>query len=355
MKGWTIYLNQPSLGGIVRPLLQTTTGLDGTYQFPGTTQGPFALSASKSDVSGGASGNGAINHEGQIVDVPLIATVTRQLFGRVQGLVLGATGSPPRSPTQLCHDDNCRSGVADADGAFGFDEVPLGRWNVLARSQTTASAGSVSADLLVDNDVADVRLVLGPLDRDGRRRAQQRQSRGICATDARRPKATCGNSTTCTRFADASGAFTYNELAAQQFSITAVDPITGLRGAVGGTLLAGENRSVRIVLQPTAQVTGRVFKANGSPADGVTVELHWSLPEVRSLFVATRADGRFTIAAAPMVAYEMTIEDPLGPGIARRTGQLIGDVDLGDMILDEAPPGRHARARAFVDGRSAAR
>ncbi len=341
LKAWTVTLNQPSIGGISRPSLQTTSGIDGTYQFPGATQGLFQLGANRSGVLGSASGSGAIVREGQVVDVPLIANVERPLRARLQGLVLDAVGQvAPFITVAACRDLTCQTGVADGTGAFAFDDLPLGRWLVTARSQASASAGSAAADLLVDNDVADVRVVLsglstvtGVVERNNGSPAAFAQ-----LTLEGSPSATCGGSTTCTRFADAAGAFSFTDVAAQQFTVTAVDPVSGLRGAVGGTLLASESRNVRIVLQATAQVTGRVFKANGNPAAGITVELHWLLPEGRSLFVSTRDDGRFTFAAAPLVVYDMTIQDPIGPGNAHRTGQLVGDVDLGDTILDEAPP-----------------
>src|SRR5207244_9327893 len=129
--------------------------------------------------------------------------------------------------------------------------------------------------------------------------------------------------------------------AADIFTVAARDPISGLKGAVSGTLVPGETKVVRVVLQPSADVTGRALFADGRPADGIAAEL---IPlsgdghGLASLFAGTQVDGRFTFTGVPIAPFRLELKDPLGSGFARRLGTATGEVSLGDIVLDEAPP-----------------
>ena len=114
----------------------------------------------------------------------------------------------------------------------------------------------------------------------------------------------------------------------------AADPVRGLKGSVGGALNPGEDKPLRVVLQPSAQVQGRVLTAGGGPR-----RRHGELTVGgQHLFVGTGADGRFSFPAVPLGAYTLDLSDPIGPGIADADRTLTGDVDFGDIVLDEAPP-----------------
>ena len=68
-------------------MLLTTSGAAGGFSFPGASVGPFAVSASSPDVAAQASATGAIARAGQLLDVTLVASIDRQVFGSVSGVV----------------------------------------------------------------------------------------------------------------------------------------------------------------------------------------------------------------------------------------------------------------------------
>ena len=145
----------------------------------------------------------------------------------------------------------------------------------------------------------------------------------------------------CSAFTDGAGRFAFADVPARTYTITARDPVSSLAGATGGTLVPGQTADVRVVLEPSALVTGRVVLSDGRPAAGAAIEV--TLPPVgedgpRGFFRRALADGTFRFDALPLAQYTLTARDPLGTGVARRFGALIGNLDLGDLQLDEAAP-----------------
>ena len=66
---------------------------------------------------------------------------------------------------------------------------------------------------------------------------------------------------------------TFVDLQPGVFSVSALDPISGLKGAAGGELLAGKTADVRISLESTATLAGVVMRAGGELARGISAEL----------------------------------------------------------------------------------
>ena len=125
------------------------------------------------------------------------------------------------------------------------------------------------------------------------------------------PATGCGEGG-CAKFADANGEFSFIQLPARSFTVWASDPVRGLKGSVGGALNPGEDKLLRIVLQPSAQVQGRVLTAGGRAASGVTCELTVG---GQHLFLGTGTDGRFSFPAVPLGAYTLDFSDPIGTGM----------------------------------------
>ena len=142
--------------------LMTTSSVDGGFSFPGAAVGSFTLLATKPDVQGQAQAQGEITQAGQAVDVPLVVTISRPSFGRIEGLVSYANGAPAGN-AKVCV-GSCEPGrltvTAAADGTFAIDNLPLGRTLIVATPQTGVESGSAIATLDFDGDVASVRVVL---------------------------------------------------------------------------------------------------------------------------------------------------------------------------------------------------
>lgn len=345
LKGWTITLGQRSASGLGLGTLQTTSAIDGGYLFPGTAQGTFTLTAVKADVQGSASASGTIEREGETVDVPLLVKFLRPLAGTISGRVVTATGEPaPNRPVEICHAArSCESPVqltADPDGRFSLPDVPLGRFQVTARSQVTRETGSAQGELSFDGDIASVVVVLTGVSevRGTVERANGTPAPGVRVALVGLPESAC-EGRSCVVFSDAAGAFTFVDVPASMFTVTATDPLnTLLNGSAGGALNPGEVKQVRIVLTPTFVVSGRALLSADTPAAHIVAQLITSVDPDLRLFAESGADGVFTFPAVPPGTHPLSLNDPIGPGVASRSVTVAANVALGDVLLDTAAP-----------------
>ncbi len=58
----------------------------------------------------------------------------------------------------------------------------------------------------------------------------------------------------------------------------------------------------------------------------------------KHFFTETKADGTFAFETLPLGPYTLALQDPIGTGLARKTGTLAGVSDLGDITLDASAP-----------------
>ncbi|MGE5243771.1 MAG: carboxypeptidase regulatory-like domain-containing protein [Betaproteobacteria bacterium] len=319
--------------------LVTTTGTDGTFSFPGVALGSFTISltVSKDGASGTGTAQGAIASEGQVLDIPIVVDLNQPLFGTIQGTTFNADGSAAPNVEVAVQCPNCpfpdgRTVTSGPDGRFVLDHVQTGRFVIRAASQVAPNIGAAAGQLTFDGEIADVPIVLSGL---GQVNGTVVLSGGQPAPGAQvalTSLVALGQLGDRTVFADAQGNFAFANVASGLYRVTASDPVTGLKGAVSGTLRSGEAASVRIVLQPSGSLHGRALFASGAPAAGVTADLKAGTQE---LFASTAGDGTFTFDGVALVPYTLTLQDPIGPGVARRTGTLTGPIELGDVVLND--------------------
>src|SRR5205823_110466 len=108
-------LQQTSPAGRRLPSFFASSGLDGSFSFPGALQGDFTLNAQKRDVNGVGSALGRLDLEGQVVDVPLVVKIVRPIFGTIAGQVFNADGSPAALAfVSVCHPGRCENEVGPA-------------------------------------------------------------------------------------------------------------------------------------------------------------------------------------------------------------------------------------------------
>ncbi len=348
LKGWTISFSQKTPSG--RSIgLTSTSGVDGSFSFPGAAVGSFALRASKADVKGDASAQGQITQPGQAVDIPLTVNVLLPAFGSVEGTVSYANGAPAGN-AKVCVstcDSNSLMVTAAADGTFTIDHLPLGRVLVVATPQTGVETGSATASIEFDGDAAKVQVVLAGVSQltgvvlfNGVPSPGARVSLlGVPAVQRQ-------------GFADANGRFSFPDVSARSFTITAAAaPSFTTKGVVSDRLNPGETKDLVIVLEPTGTLKGRaVLESTGAGAGGVTAEI---IVDGKHFFTETGGDGTFNFETLPLGSYVLALEDPIGTGVASKVGTLAGIADLGDITLDAAAPGcRHGHARAIRDERA---
>jgi hypothetical protein len=334
LKGWQVTLSQQRASGRASALT-TTAGVDGGFSFPGAAVGPFQLLATKDNVVGSASVSGRVDRPGQVVDVPLVATLSRPSFGSVTGVVLNSDGSPAGdAQVDICL--NSCEGIfatvaADHTTAeFALEHVPLARLMAIGRTQDGLQVGKALGQITFDGETIRLVVVLAGLSQvtgtvsfaDGR--PARNANLVLTAGQARRQAA-----------ADDNGQFTFADVSARSFTVVATDPVSLLKGSASDLLNAGESKHVQIVLQPTGSLTADVQTESGGAAVGVIGEV---VSGQRRFFAESGPNGSISFEALPTGDFKLTLEDPLGIGIARRLGTVVGPVTLGVVRLDSSRP-----------------
>ncbi|MFN7916659.1 MAG: Ig-like domain-containing protein [Vicinamibacterales bacterium] len=344
LKGWTVQLAQSTTSGRSLPTQVTQTGVDGSFSFPGASVGSFSLFASQRSVVGNASVSGTLARGGQLLDVPMVVDIVRRVTGSVAGQVLGPQGTPvPNAQVDVCATgDPCRSTLADGSGRFLMSDVALGRFTVRGSAQVTGapSVGTTGGTLLFEGDTADVTItLLGLSSIDGTvfETVNGVQVPAANATVRLTGQPGSGCPGACVQGTDASGRFHFINVPAQTFTVSATS-FNGQQGSIGDVLVPGQAKTgLQVVLAPSVRLSGRVLLANTLPAPGVVIDL---TANGGHLFTETATDGTFSFDAISSSTYRLFAQDPIGPGLARRSGPvtLAQPMDLGDIILDAAPP-----------------
>ena len=337
LKGWQVAFSQRAPSGR-QVSLRTMTAVDGSFSFPGAAVGPFVLNADKKDVQATATAGGSVDHGGQAVDVSIVATISRPSFGRLQGVVFNANGTPAGdAQVDVCFGSLCPPAAvtvtADHDsGAFSVEHVPLGRVVAVARTQDGLQTGSALSEVEFDGQTAQAQVVLAGIS----------SISGTVTFADGRPAVSAALFLKADPFLQRqrgvdpdSGAFSFTGVSANSFTITATDAVSGLKGAASDVLHAGENKQVHIVLQPTGSVSTVVQLENGNPAVGISGEL---VIDGHHFFAQSGATGSISFDTVPLGDYSLALQDPLGIGIAKRVGTVAGPVVIDTITLDSSRP-----------------
>ena len=338
LRGWQVSLSQTLPSGRPVPTLTTTTGVDGSYSFPGATLGAFTVRAAHSGISGSGQATATVDRPGQLVEVPVVVSIQRPASATLSGLIVDPAGTLVSSAEVTIDGPSGRRTLSSGpDGTFTMPDLPLGRYSVFAKSQNANDGGTAAADLNFDQQTAEVIVVLQGLSRvTGTVLQNGSPARDITVQLVASPAGGCRG--TCQTTTDINGRFAFENLAADRFTVTAIVPNSSLRGSASDVITPGDTRDVTVVIEPAASLAGLVTRQGGTPAPQIVVELNGN---GRRLFAETGADGRFTFPALPIAGsrtYTLAFSDPIGPGIARRTVELVGDTEVDVTVLDEAAP-----------------
>ena len=129
------------------------------------------------------------------------------------------------------------------------------------------------------------------------------------------------------------GTFTFSNVLAGPFFVTATDPVTQLSGSLSSVVTAGVANAVTVQLQPAGSVLGRALNPDGiTPLAGVTVQIFG--PVFRQ--VSTASDGSFRFDALPLGSYTLQALDSANRLRARNTGVSVssnGDVITSNLVF----------------------
>jgi uncharacterized repeat protein (TIGR01451 family) len=137
----------------------TSTGGDGRYQFDLVAPGGVSVRVFDPTTSlrGLNSGNLALSGQTLTLNVQLFAS------GTVTGIVYRTDGATPIAGASVqISGSTSRSTVADAQGRYLFDLVPLGSFTVTGSNPANNESGSVSSSLAVNGETRVANIVVKP-------------------------------------------------------------------------------------------------------------------------------------------------------------------------------------------------
>jgi hypothetical protein len=315
--------------------LLTSTGVDGSFTFPGVSAGALSIQARDPVTGISGSATGTIVNEGDVATVEIVLQVP--LLGRVQGTVRRADGTPAIGAQVVI--SNGAQTTVDNDGHYAVDSVPVGAVRVNASAGTGFDGGFGAGDLKFDGDVATVDITfIGT----GVVSATVRTADGGSvpfASVSLTSRNALQRSVAETTESDAQGSVRFAGIPVGDVSVTAVDNASGLAGSASGQLAAdGSSLDLQILLQPAGAIRAHVLRQDKTTvAAGLAVELSGQSQR----FGSTGADGSLSFDNLALGEYHAVITDPLGTGIAKATGVLTQagqTLDLGTLFLDESPP-----------------
>ncbi|MEL7059313.1 MAG: carboxypeptidase regulatory-like domain-containing protein [Acidobacteriota bacterium] len=370
--------NTPSLEGIPGATVRldsrglkwftvfASTDVEGAYDFGGIPEGQFLLTGRSGDRR--ATGEGEIQEEDEVVVVDLYLEEPVRLTGR---LYAPRHVNAPDGPDVLVDDaeivvsqtsSGFVTGVSN-DNPFVLDGLLPGFTRIqgrrLADDRTVydtrrpepGDALDVTLRLpgrgTLDIDVVDASGQ--PLDGAGLRLngtsfTPEFQGHEVCAWGN-------GPLRWSHDFGAGQPAETTADVGAGPFSVVVEDLATGLSGSASGCLrYEGETVAVTVALQPSGSVAGQVFQVDGTtPAVGMLVVVDPSGFGWEPQFAETDADGRFRFDGLPLRSYQLSVEEPDGPGTFTLSAALATDGEVHDhsLVLDEVDPSVVAIAPAI--------
>ena len=300
----------------------TTSGPDGRYFVDHVAPGTVNVQVRDPNTGFAGRSSGSINFAGQIL------TLNIQLvpFGTVNGTVFrfdGATAVPGAQVTLI--GGNGGTAITDALGHYQFDFVPLGSFTVDVTDPVTGDRGRTTNQVSANGEVRTVNLILNGV---GSLTVTVKDAAGNLITNAQITIFEQNQfGIVLTGRTQSDGTFTFANVLAGSFFVTATDPVTQLSGSLSSAVTAGAANSATVQLQPAGSILGRALNTDGiTPLAGVTVQV--SGPVFRQ--VNTASDGSFRFDALPLGTYTLQSFDGSGRLRARNTG--ISLASNGDVI-----------------------
>lgn len=307
------------------------TYADGTgrYTIHGVPEGRVVAAASDSVLGGSASAT--LSGEG----TTLTLDVALAPSGRIEGQVVTAGGQPaPASYVTARLPGNWTTATATgADGRFAFERIPASIPMTVAADVAGSIDRGETAVTVPPSGTANVVVTLqgvGALRGRGLDSAGQPTAGSLSVNGHR---VTLG----------ADGAFSIPEILSGPFTAVLETRVgeLALYGMTSGTLAPGETKDVVVQVQPSGTVTGRVVRSDGvSAAYGSALTL-WAHAS-GTVRLQAGLDGRFTVRGLPLGDFTFWARDAITGGLAVVRGRRLTNngevVDLGTIVLDDAPP-----------------
>lgn len=282
----------------------------GEVVFEGVPEGRFSVTASDPVSLAGGSAGGEIAEDLQEIAV----TVVLQPSGTVQGAVLGPTGAAgvPFARVELKSAGRAAQfAVADSEGRFRFEYVPLGGFDLEVFDPRTGRMAKGNGNLRFDGETAAVNL---QVEAQGVVEGRVLTAEGLPVGKAQVEikAASLGRPFAILTTTSLDGAFRYMGVPKGSFTLSAIDPVTTLDGSIQGSVASeAEVVFLDVRLASAGGVEGRVLAADGSaPVPYAQVTLRRGT-EAADAAVAD-GEGRFAFGVVPLGTYTLFAQPQTG-------------------------------------------
>jgi len=276
-----------------------TTGAQGEFTFDGVFIGPFNVSAREPATGLGGFTSDAVAFDGDVVDVSIMLMPA----GTLAGTVFEADGTTPADGVEVELSPSHRKTTTNAAGGYRFEQLPLGAYTIDARDLATGDGGRGVGVLVTPDATVTSNVTLNGL---GTVDVVVRDAGGLLVPGAQVTVTTSRafGQETLQGTTDATGAVRFPRVLAGSFSVTALDPIDRLGGAIDSNVLVGETVAVTVQLEAAGDILGTVLAPDGTtPVPNIRVRLS----PIGKTFT-TAANGTFRFDMVPIARSPYRLE-----------------------------------------------
>jgi hypothetical protein len=297
-------------GSIFGGSQSTTTDASGNYSFANVFVGGFSVNASSAITRLGGQVSGTITSDGQTVTANITLVATGSITGTI--FHFGGTTSVAGAAVTL---SNGQTTVADSQGKYRFDFVPVGSYNVNATDVPNNDRGVSSASIASQDQVVTTNVTLNGV---GKVVVTVVDGGGAKVTGAQvnlDSQTGFGGRQTGTTQSD--GTLTFNHVLAGNYAVSAVDPKTSLAGFSSGNVTVNGSTNTAVQLQSAGSILGQVFASDGvTPVSNISVQLRGQVNRQTT----TVTGGAFRFDTVPSNVYDLDAVDSSGNLRAKVTG-----------------------------------
>jgi hypothetical protein len=338
---------------------QSTTLTDGSgdYDVSGVPEGRVTVTASLNE-QGFLAGSGSEALEGDGASVKI--DVALRDAGSVQGRIVPASeedreaGLFPATTVRFTvggAGGGSQETSSRPDGTFSFDLVPAGRVTFTADVADSIDGGSATVDVVAGDNAVEIPLQgVGSL--EGTALASDED--GALPVDGVITFTGTAFPTGAAVQVGNDGTFRLPEVLAGKFTaqLRHGQGALALYGSASGTVLAGQEQTLHIALQPSGEIRGSVFRPAATqdgrrPAFGAEVTV--VLTAGGEIPLLAQEDGSFVLKGVRLGAFTIRVFDPISEGRAVRVGLSLSASDrcgsegatcrdVGEIRIDDQPP-----------------
>jgi hypothetical protein len=319
----------------------TTSGADGTFSFATVPAGPFTamLTANIDGFNLFGMANGTVQPY-----TTTNITIQTQPSGTVSGQILHSDGVTPDAGAQVSLAGSAQSGtstvVADANGNYSFTGVPIGDFTLSVTDPVTGDRGAATNLITSNGQTLTVNIALNGV---GSVTVNVNYATGGSVPNAAvtvTGTGPFGGSYTGTT--GSNGTYTFPNVLAGTFTVSASDPVTQFGGIASGSVAAYATTSVTLLLQPVLTVEGTIYNTNGTTVPSSTLVLSgFNINGPFSVQSQSATNGTFEFSNLQQAQYTLSSYDSVsnlrarsasfslstvGPTVVNLTWQSIGTV-----------------------------